>query len=149
MVSAADGGLLGGSRKTACEAESRGVVFALDAQLRPKPIYADETLGLSEVRALKALPGGRTLVVANKQNVLDYRNTGGGQDAYAMTDLQRSSSGLVLILGRDGKASPPTMVDTGRNVFLSAAETDGPGRLVVGGSVGGGAALVRLSEVGR
>ncbi len=65
-----------------------------------------------------------------------------------MTDLQRSSSGLVLILARDGKASAPTLVDTGRNVFLSAAEIDGPGRLVVGGSVGGGAALLRLSDAG-
>ena len=146
VVSAADGGLLGGSRKTGCEAESRGVVFALDAQLRPRPLYADETLGRSEVSALKALPSGRTLVVANKQSVLDYRDTGGGQGVHAMTDLQHSYSGLVLILARDGKVSPPTMVDTGRSVFLSAAETDGPGRLVVGGSVGGGAALVRLGR---
>jgi len=60
-----------------------------------------------------------------------------------------SGASIGPILGRDGKASAPTMLDTGLNVFLSAAETDGPGRVVVGGSVGGGAALVRLTEARR
>ena len=149
-ASASDGGvLLGGSHATGCGKPARGVVLAVDGTLAPRPIYEDASLGVSEVRALRPLPGGRTLVAANKENVLDYRPGGARADIYAMTDLQRTYSGMLLILGRDGKASAPTMLDTGLNVFLSAAETDGPGRVVVGGSVGGGAALVRLTEARR
>jgi hypothetical protein len=145
-AAATDGGvLLGGSRAAGCGAPARGVVVAVDAGLATRAVYEDATLGVSEVRALRSLPGGRTLVAANKENVLDYRPAALGADVYAMTDLQRTYSGMLLTLGRDGKASAPTMLDTGLNVFLSAAETDGPGRVVVGGSVGGGAALVRLT----
>jgi hypothetical protein len=95
---------------------------------------------------LHSLPGGRTLAALNKENVLDYRPRAAGGSVYAMTDLQRTYSGMVLTLARDGQVSGRAMIDTGLNVFLSAAEQEGPGRLVVGGSVGGGAALVRLTE---
>jgi hypothetical protein len=149
-ASATEGGvLLGGSYATGCGKSARGVVLAVDAGLASRPIYEDASLGVSEFRALRSLPGGRTLVAANKENVLDYRPGGAQANVYAMTDLQRTYSGMLLILGRDGKASAPTMLDTGLNVFLSAAETDGPGRVVVGGSLGGGAALVRLTEARR
>ena len=62
-ASATEGGvLLGGSYATGCGKPARGVVLAVDARLAPRPIYEDASLGVSEVRALRLLPGGRTLV---------------------------------------------------------------------------------------
>jgi hypothetical protein len=149
-AAAASGGevLLGGSHAAGCGKPASGVVVAVDARLATRAVYEDASPGVSEVRALRPLSGGRLLVAANKENVLDYRPGGRRADVYAMTDLQRTYSGMVLTLGRDGRASAPTMLDTGLNVFLSAAEMDGPG-MVIGGSVGGRAALVRLTEARR
>ncbi|MDB5423621.1 MAG: hypothetical protein JWQ29_1037, partial [Phenylobacterium sp.] len=141
--------LVGGAHQEGCGAPARGVVLTVDAKLATKPVYEDATVGVSEVRALRELSGGRVFVALNKANVLDYRDGAVRRDVYAMTDLQRTYSGMLLILARDGAASAPTMLDTGGNVFLSAVEADGPGRLVVGGSVGGGAALVRLTAARR
>jgi CHAT domain-containing protein len=140
------GVLLGGSRKAGCDGQPKAAVLSVDAKLATRAVYEDASPGVSEVRALHALPDGRTLAAGNKENVLDYRPAGPRADVYAMSDLQRTYSGMLLTLARDGTASAPTMLDSGGNVFLSAAEDEGPGRLVVGGSVGGGAALVQLTE---
>jgi CHAT domain-containing protein len=138
--------LLAGSLQQGCAAEARAVVISVDAQLALSPVFLDASLGASEVRAL-APAGAKVLVVASKDKVTDFMRRGGNATpgAYAMGDLRSQKTGMLLSLGPGGAASAPRMLDSGFDLFLSAADASDPGDILLGGSLGGQAAVFHLS----
>lgn len=131
--------LLAGSRRVGCEGEQQAVVVALDGALKPRTVYLDESLGASEVRALQALPDGRTFVAAYKLNLVDYAPAG------AALGGGRSYSTLALTLDQQGRASAAKLLDAGADVLPNAALPDGRGGVLLGGALGGQAALFQLA----
>lgn len=139
---------LAGSATGACGGEAKAAVLALDVNLVTRPIYADATLGASEVRSLDAMPGGRTLVAASKEAVFDFRTPalpGPTPDPFRLGALPKTFGGMVLILDRDGRAGPPRMLEAGGSVFVSGADASRPGDILLGGALGGEAAIFHLN----
>lgn len=152
IVSAAllngDDVLLGGSTMASCTAEHRAAVLALGPDLAPRPVYADASLGASEVRTLSAMPDGRVFVAAHKDNIFDYRPTApraSASQAYGVEELPVRISAMILTLGRDGSASAPKMLDSGGYILLSASDASDPADILLGGSVGEQAAIFHLT----
>jgi len=143
---AGGGVLLGGAAHTDCAAEARGVVLAIDRNLRETAVYQDAALGASEVRSLSALRDGRVLVAANKDNVVDFRPLalapGQRLDIHRLPLLY---SGMLVTLGRDGAASPPLVLNAGASVLASTTAAGEGGDILVGGSVGDAAAIFHLA----
>jgi len=140
---------LAGSATSVCGDEAKATVLALDADLATRPIYADTTLGASEVRSLSPLPGGRALVAASQEAVFDFRTPampGLTPNPYRLGALPLTYGGVVLILGRDGKAGPPRRLEAGGSVYVSGADASRPDDILLGGTLGGEAAIFHLRE---
>lgn len=141
--------LIGGSRSGAC-GEDKASVVALDAGLRFRTVYTDDSLGASQVRAMSGRGDGETVVVASKENVVDYQPpapaAAATADPFAIRPFQRSYSGMVLSLGRNGATREPKLLDSGANIYVDALETGRPGEILVGGALAGQAAIFRLSK---
>lgn len=138
--------LLAGSQAV-CGGEARAAVVALDRSLETRPLYADETLGASEVRTLAALPSGRVFVAASKEAVFDFRVPPPRQatlDPYRLGDLPKAFSGLVLTLDRNGRPSGSRTLDAGGVVLVTTADATRPDDILLGGGVGGEAAIFHL-----
>lgn len=127
---------LGGSRTPGCGVASEAVVLALEGDLATRLIHSDQTPGASAVWSLSALPGGRTLVAATKVASVDAPPAG-----WAV-------SGLMFILGRDGRASTPKLLDAGAPVFVNRADTQNPHDIRLAGGIAGEGVVLHLS-VGR
>lgn len=139
---------LGGAQSAVCGAEPRAVVLAVDADLALRPLYADPALGASEVRSLSPLPNGRILVAASKEAVFDFRTPampGPTPDPYRLGALPLTFSGMVFVLDAEGRAGPPRMLDAGNSVFVSGADASRPDDILLGGALGGEAAIFHLS----
>lgn len=134
--------LLAGSQASGCNGERKAAVIALDARLKARTLYLDDTLGASEVRTLAPLPRGRLFVAAYKESLFDYAaETAGAPGSLA---AGRSYSTLVLTLDEEGRASPPKPLDAGADLLPTAAiVTDG--EILLGGSLAGRAAIFHLS----
>jgi hypothetical protein len=52
---------------------------------------------------------------------------------------------MLFTLARDGTASARKMLDSGSNLYVDDADASVPGDIVVGGSIGGDAAVFHLS----
>lgn len=144
----ADGVWVAGSTRPACGGETRAVVLAMDGALNTRPLWADETLGASEVRALGALPDGRAYIAASKEAVFDIRLPaipGATPDPYRLGDLPKSFGGMVVVLARDGRASAPRMLEAGGSVFVTSIDASDPRDVLVGGTLGGEAAIFHLA----
>lgn len=136
----AEGGVrLAGSRRTGCEGERQAVVVALDAQLQARVLHLDESLGASEVRAMQRLADGRTFVAAYKENLVDYAPAGGP------LGVGRSYSTLAFTLDAQGRASAVKLLDAGSDVLPTATATTARGEVLLGGSLGGQAAVFQLA----
>ncbi len=145
--------LLGGSSRDACGQEGRATVLAATPRLDTRALYRDVSLGASDVRALAVLPGGRTFVAASKENVVSLRppNVAAAARAnpYAVLPFTSTFSGLVVTLDRKGVPSAPTLLDSGSNIYVTAADASRPGDILLGGALAGQAAVFHLSEDGR
>jgi hypothetical protein len=140
--------LLGGSTRGGCEAEARASVVAVGPDLGPVAVWSDVTPGASEVRALSPLAGGRTLVAAHKRSVVDFAPPpapGVRLDPYRLRRTDVTFAGLVLTLGRDGRPGATRILESGANVLLTAAETSAPAEILLGGALGGEAAIFHLT----
>jgi len=138
--------LLGGGFMESCATELRAGVLALDADLQSSRLFLDRTLGWSEVRALSPAPGEATLIAAAKASRVDYRTGSTNRfDAYAPGEMATHYSGMLVRLAADGSASAPKLLDSGSNLYLSAADASRPDDIVLGGSLGGQAVVFRLS----
>lgn len=142
--------LLAGALRPACGDEGRANVLTLDGALAPRPLWIDDSLGASEVRALGALPGGRVVVAASKVAVTDFAPPAAPArpQPYRARRLDRTFSGMVVVLDRDGRASAPRLLDSGSHVLVTAVEARDPADLLVGGALGGTAAIFHL-DAGR
>jgi hypothetical protein len=138
---------LAGATTDTCGDEAKAVVLALAPDLATRPVYADPTLGASEVRSLTPLPGGRALVAASKEAVVDVRTPAlPAPDPYRLGALPLTLGGMVLVLGRDGRAGPVRRLEAGGSVFVSGADASRPDDILLGGTLGGEAAIFHLSE---
>ncbi len=143
--------LLGGAAAPACGEDARASVAAVGPDLAPRTLWTDPSLGASEVRALAALPDGRILVAASKAAVVDFTPPpapGAAADPYRWRRTDRTFSGMLLTLGRDGRAGPPRLLDSGSNVIVTALEASRSDDVLLGGSLAGEAAIFHL-KVGR
>lgn len=131
--------LLAGSRRAGCDGERQAVVVAVDPALTARALHLDESLGASEVRALQALPDGRTVVAAYKENLMDFAPAGSALGA------GRSYSTLVFTLDRDGRASAAKLLDAGADVLPNAMLLDDRGGVLLGGALGGQGAVFQLA----
>ncbi len=140
---------LAGSRREAC-GEARATVVALDTALAPRTLWTDPSLGASEVRAMAPLSDGRLLLAASKANVVDYLPVdlarARAADPYAVLPFDDTVSGLLLTLDARGRPGPPKLLDAASNVYVTALEAGRPGEVLLGGAVGGQAAIFRLVE---
>lgn len=57
-----------------------------------------------------------------------------------------SYSGMVLTIGPDGMVSQPRRLNSGGNLFLFNLEASDPDTVMLGGGIGGEAAVFRLSR---
>ncbi|WP_374574539.1 CHAT domain-containing protein [Phenylobacterium sp.] len=138
--------LLGGGVQPSCTAELKAAVARLDADLAPAPVWTDASPGTSEVRALAALGDGSTFVAARKANVLDYAPL----EARAKAEAQGAApsttySGMLLTLDATGRVKAEKMLDSGGDLFVFSAEAGDPGDILVGGALGGEAAIFHLT----
>ncbi len=141
--------LLGGAVTSACGAEAAAVVLRLAPDLKTQSFWRDDSLGQSIVWSLGELSGGRLLVAASKQGVVDFTAPsaiGEKRDIYRTRDLQRANGGMVLVLDRQGKASAPRMLDSGAGVFINGMDVSRADDILLGGSLGGEAAIFHLTD---
>ncbi len=136
--------LLAGSFRADCRSEARAAVLAADGALQTRALFTDASAGASEARALQALPDGRTFLAASKETVVDYGRRPRSR-GYDPNDLRVLRGAMLLTLGPDGTASAPRMLDSGSDLFVSAAEAGDPSDIRVGGSIGGDAAIFHLA----
>jgi hypothetical protein len=137
--------LLGGGWKAECSSETKAAVAEVGADLRLRSLYADASLGESQVGALSAMSGGRVLIAASKRNIYDVRPAEAPKGgAYGLRELPISMSGMVMTLGQDGRVSAPRMLDSGAYIFVSAAEASDEKDIQIGGSIGEQAAIFHL-----
>jgi CHAT domain-containing protein len=140
------GAWLGGSRADGCNGERKATVIALDAGLKPRTLYVDDTLGASEVRALAPLPHGGVFLAAYKESLFDYRPATAPTGAAGVLAGGRIYSTLLLTLDQGGRATPPKPLDAGADILPTAALAAGDaGDLLLGGSLAGQAAIFHLS----
>lgn len=139
--------LLGGGVMAACETELRAGVIALDAGLRPRVMFEDKSLGRSEVRALTSAPDGTAVVAAIKASQVDYRAAMAAIAPDQPEEITTHYSGMIVRLGADGSAAAPKLLDSGSNIYLSAADASRPSEVLLGGSLGGAAVVFRLTTV--
>lgn len=141
--------VLGGAETSACGGEAQGVVMALALDLTARPMWRDDSLGQSIVWSLGELPGGRLLVAASKQAVVNFATPlapSATRDIYRIRDQKRANGGMVLVLDRTGRASAPRMLDSGAGVFVDGMDATQPDDILLGGSVGGEAAIFHLAD---
>ncbi|WP_334161579.1 hypothetical protein [Phenylobacterium sp.] len=62
--------------------------------------------------------------------------------------MDRTFSGMVVVLDRDGRASAPRLLDSGSHVLVTAVEASHPADVLVGGALAGEAAIFHL-DAGR
>lgn len=142
--------LLGGGFMAACEAELKAGVIALDASLQSQLVYRDDSLGWSEVRTMGASADGGALIAAAKFAQVDYRlGAGGLADPYAPGAMRTHIGAMLLTLRADGTTSSPKLLDSGSNIYLSAADASRPGEALLGGSLGGSAVVFRLATAAK
>lgn len=55
----------------------------------------------------------------------------------------------MVTLDRKGAPSAPTLLDSGSNIYVTAADASRPGDILLGGALAGQAAVFHLSEGGR
>ena len=141
--------LLGGAVTPACGAEAQGVVLTLAPGLKTRTFWRDNSMGQSVVWSLGDLPGGRLLVAASKQGVVDFAAPsaiGAKRDIYRTRDLKRANGGMVLVLDQRGRASVPRMLDSGAGVFVNGLDASRPDDILLGGSLGSEAAIFHLAD---
>lgn len=146
-LAGANGEVLLAGSQAACGGEARAAVVALNRALETRPLYADETLGASEVRTIAPLPGGRVFVAASKEAVFDFRVPPPRQatlDPYRLGDLPKAFAGLVLTLDRNGRPTAARTLDAGGVVLVTTADASRPDDILLGGGVGGEAAIFHL-----
>lgn len=140
---------LGDSRRANCRAEAKAVVVSLDADLRARDLYADASLGASEVRSLARLPDGRLLAAAAKENVVDYRPPDPAAtaraDPFALMPFPHTYAAMLVILDAQGRAGPARLLDSGANLYVDDLAIAPGGEIALGGAIGGQAALFRLA----
>ncbi|MGH6999201.1 MAG: CHAT domain-containing protein, partial [Phenylobacterium sp.] len=141
--------LLGGGVMSSCEAEMRAGVIALDSGLRPRVVFKDASLGRSEVRALSPAPKGATLAAAIKASQVDYRAPQTAIVPGQPEEITTQYSGMIVQLGADDAVEASKLLDSGSNLYLSAADASRPGEALLGGSLGGAAVVFRLSTAER
>lgn len=150
LASPGGGVLLGGSTRAACGEEGRATVVVADPLLQTRTLYLDGGLGASEVRALAALPGGRTFVAASKENVVTYRrpDVAGAARAnpYAASPFASTFSGLLVTLDRKGAVSAPKLLDSGSSIYVTATDASRSDDILLGGALAGQAAIFHLTE---
>lgn len=132
-LASGDHAWLGGSRTATCGAATRGVVVALGADLSMRTLYDDASLGASAVWSLSPLARGQVFVAATKGSMVDVWPAG---VAY---------SGMAFTLKRDGRASPPRLLDAGSQVLVNRADASAPGDVRLAGGVGGEGAVFHLA----
>ena len=133
--------LIAGYRRQGCEGDRQALVMAVGRDLATRTLYVDESLGASEVRAMAAAPGGRTLVAAHKESLTDYAPIG----AAAPLFFGRNFATLLLTLDAAGRPSAPKLLDAGSNVLPTVALAQPNGQVLVGGSLGDQAAIFHVS----
>lgn len=141
--------MLAGAVTSACGAEAEAVVLRLAPDLKTQSLWRDDSLGQSIVWSMGELPGGRLLVTASKQGVVDFAvplAIGVKRDIYRTRDLKRANGGMVLVLDRRGRASAPRMLDSGAGVFINGMDASRPDDILLGGSLGGEAAIFHLAD---
>lgn len=137
-----DGTALAGAFKADCATDEKAGLLTLGPDLAPEILNLDDSLGVSEIRALAVAPDGALIAAGRKENLLDYRLG----DAPLSGGKRASYSGVVLTVGPDGTVSQPRMLDSGGNLFLFSVEASDPESVVLGGAVGGEAAVFRLDR---
>lgn len=151
LVSAAaarpDGGvLLGGTDRAVCVQNGGAVVVALDSDLKATTLYRDTSLGASDVRALTRLPDGRIFVAASKDNTVEFRPASTTPAQSTDDDLARALyGGLLVVVGADGRASTPLLLDAGTTLFVDSAEAAGADGVVLGATIGDRPVRLRLT----
>ena len=137
--------LLGGQAQASC-GEGRASVLAIDKDLKTRDLYRDDSLGASEVRALAALPDGRFFVAASKDNTVEFRNPSGAVSAVGQEGVARALyGGMGFLIGADGRATDPLLLDAGTSLFVDAADASQPDDILLGGGIGDRPAIFRLS----
>lgn len=139
---------LAGSTAAACGGDARATVVAADGVLEIRSVWADETLGASDVRALDGLPDGRVVVAASKEAVFDVRRPaapGPTPDPYRLGDLPMNFGGMVLVLDGHGRAAVPRMLEAGGSVFVTTVDASDAKDVLLGGTLGGEAAIFHLT----
>jgi CHAT domain-containing protein len=134
-----------GSRRSGCQGERQASVVALDRALKARTLYADETLGASEVRALAPLPHRRVFVAAYKESLFDYASEGPPQAYGPRIQGGRSLSTYVFSLDAAGRASLPKPLDSGFDTIPTAALAAPNGEILLGGSLAGQAAIFHFA----
>jgi len=138
--------LLGGSVQGTCAGQARATVVAVDKALKTRPLYRDESLGVSDVRTLAALPDGRVFAAASKDNTVEFRPARKGPVAVSEADVaQGLFGGMLFMIGRDGRASAPVLIDAGTSLFVTSSEAGVAGDILLGGAVGDRPAIFHLA----
>lgn len=139
--------VIGGSVVADCAAGRRASVAILDPTLALAPWWTDTGFSESEVRTLALGPEGTLVIGAQETIRLDHRLPGGAglesvQQVLDHTD--RRTQSLVRLSPRPGEMSEPLLISAGSHVFVSDLDASRPGEILLGGGVGGEAALLRL-----
>lgn len=136
--------LLGGARRSACVFDQKAEVLAVDASLALVSLYLDDTTGASEIRALSSAGGDRVVAAGMKENVVEIRAAAptAAFDPFDLSPHANTYSGMMVLLG--GKAAAAELLESGANIYVDAAART-PRGFVVGGALGGQAALFHLA----
>ena len=138
--------LIGGAVQDGCAAGRRAAVATLDRDLRLQPWWTDAGAGDSEVRALALAPDGVLVIGAHETLRLDHPGSMEAETGVRQALDQRDyrTLGLVRLSDRPGRVSEPLVIAAGSHVLISDLDASRANEILLGGSVGGEAAILRL-----
>lgn len=139
--------VVGGSVVSHCDAGRRAMVATLDRSLTLAPWWTDAGFGDSEVRSLALAPDGTLVIGAQEILRLDHRPAGSGDFGSVQRTLRRTdfrAQALVRLSEGPGRVSEPLVLSAGSHVFVSDLDASRADEILLGGGVGGEAAILRL-----
>jgi hypothetical protein len=86
------------------------------------------------------------MVAASKETVVDYRPPAPTAkiDPYAIAPFPHTYAGMLVTIDRRGLVSAPKLLDSGSNVYVDALAAGPGGEILLGGGLGGQAAIFHL-----
>lgn len=139
--------LLAGAGRSDCVAEEHARIERLGPDLELALWYEDRAAGASRVRALAQSADRRIILLVNRDKIVDVDLKPAAPLSFSDSTLgmEEYLTGEVTLPSEQGDAVDTLYLDAGSDLFISTLDASDPKDIVIGGGVGGEAALFHVT----